>query len=242
MNRAFIYGDLLFETIRVTDGIPQLLSLHYNRLMQSARLLKFETDLPIELFVQTIQQCAIQQQLQSARVRFVLHRNADGFYTPQRNQTHYFAEAFPLDLFSPKSLVLGVYTDNYKPCNELASVKSGNALLYVMAGIFAKEQGWSDAILLNEHGCICEATSSNIFMVKNEKVYTPALTEGCVAGVMRAHTLEQLRHADYEVHETVVSMEQLLDADAVFLTNAIRGVVNIGSIGGKQFQSFTFNS
>lgn len=241
MNRAFIYGDLLFETIKVTDGIPQLMPLHYDRLMQSAGLLKFETDLSMETFTQIVQQCAAGKQLQMARVRFVLHRSADGFYTPQSNKTHCFAEAFLLDSSSQKPATLGIYTDNYKPCNELASVKSGNALLYVMAGIFAREQGWDDAVLLNEHGCICEATSSNIFMVKQEKVYTPALTEGCIAGVMRAHTLEQLRHADYEVHETVISIEQLLDADAVFLTNAIRGVVNVGAIGDKQFHSFTLN-
>jgi branched-chain amino acid aminotransferase len=242
MNRAFIYGDLLFETIKVMDGVPQLISLHYNRLMQSAKLLKFDANLSMDEFVQTIQQCLAKEQLQTARVRFVLHRDADGFYSPQGNQTRYFAEAFPLDSHYPKSLTLGVYTDNYKPCNELASVKSGNSLLYVMGGIFAKEQGWDDAILLNEHGCVCEATSSNIFAVKNDKVYTPALTEGCVAGVMRAHTLEQLRHADYEVHETVISMEQLLEADAVFLTNAIRGIVNVSAIGDKLFQSFTLNA
>lgn len=242
MNRAFIYGDLLFETIKVTDGLPQLISLHYNRLMGSAKVLKFDTGLSMDEFVQTIQQCLEKEQLQTARVRFVLHRDEAGFYTPKGHRTHYFAEAFPLESFHSSSVTLGVYTDNYKPCNELASVKSGNSLLYVMAGIFAKEQGWDDAILLNEHGCVCEATSSNIFAVKNEKVFTPALTEGCVAGVMRAHTLEQLRNADYEVHETVISMEQLLEADAVFLTNAIRGIVNVSAIGDKQFQSFTLNA
>jgi branched-chain amino acid aminotransferase len=104
-----------------------------------------------------------------------------------------------------------------------------------MAGIFANENGFDDALILNEHGCVCEATSSNIFMVKNEKVHTPALTEGCVAGVMRHHILEQLRNADYEVHETVVTLEQLLDADALFLTNAIRGVMHVGAIGDKLF-------
>ncbi|MES2558959.1 MAG: aminotransferase class IV [Bacteroidota bacterium] len=242
MNRAFIYGDLLFETIRVTDGIPQLMNLHFNRLLQSAKLLKFETDLTMEVFVQALQQSVAESKLQDARVRFVLHRDADGFYTPQHHKTHYFVETFKLDTTPVVSLNMGIYTDNYKSCNELSSIKSGNALLYVMAGIFAKERGWDDAILLNEHGCLCEATSSNIFMVKQERVFTPALTEGCVAGVMRAHTLEKLRHADYEVHETVITMEQLMDADAVFLTNAIRGVIHVSAIEGKSFQSFTLKS
>jgi branched-subunit amino acid aminotransferase/4-amino-4-deoxychorismate lyase len=243
MNRAFIYGDLLFETIRVMDGVAQLMGLHYNRLKQSAAVLKYETNLTMNQFEQAVQQCVAESGLQKARVRFVLHRNATGFYTPDAHQTHYFAEAFSWEVpAAQKPLTAGVYTDNFKPCTELSSLKSGNGLLYVMAGIYARERGWDDAIILNEHGCICEATASNIFMVKQEKVYTPALTEGCVAGVMRAHTLSQLRHADYEVEETVISMEQLLDADAVFLTNALRGISHVGSIGDKQFQSFVLPS
>lgn len=235
MNRAFIYGDLLFESIKVSGGMPQLLTLHYSRLMQSAQMLKFQTDLSIEKFEQAINDSIIHSGLKEARVRFVMHRSAEGFYTPSNNQTQVFTEIFPLIFASNKILTLGVYADNYKPCNELSSIKSGNALLYVMAGIFANENGFDDVLILNEHGCVCEATSSNIFMVKNEKVYTPALTEGCVAGVMRHHILEQLRNADYEVHETVVTLEQLLDADALFLTNAIRGVMHVGAIGDKVF-------
>jgi branched-chain amino acid aminotransferase len=236
MNRAFVYGDLLFESIKVSGGMPQFLTLHYNRLMQSAQILKFETDLSIETFEQIVNDTITQSSLKEARVRFVMHRNAEGFYTPSNNQTLIFTEIFPLVFASNNILTLGVYTDNYKPCTELSSIKSGNALLCVMAGIFANENGFDDSLILNEHGCVCEATSSNIFMVKNEKVYTPALTEGCVAGVMRHHILEQLRNADYEVQETMVTLEQLLDADAIFLTNAIRGVMHVGFIGNKEFK------
>lgn len=242
MNRAFIYGDLVFETIRVADGIPQLLTLHFKRLVEGARLLKFEHALSYDIFSKAIVNSISNSQRKTARVRFILYRNAEGFYTPTTNKTAYEVEVFPLTENTNHPIKTGIYSDNYKPCTELSSLKSGNALLYVMAGIFAKEHGWDDAILLNEHGCICEATSSNIFIVKNEKVYTPALTEGCVAGVMREHTLEQLRHAEYEIHETVISPEQLLDADAVFLTNALRGVVPVCSIGDQLFTSHTLLS
>lgn len=237
MNRAFIYGDLLFETIRVTGGVPQLINLHFNRLMRSAKLLRFETDLTADLFNRIIMDCVESSPFKTARVRFVLHRDAGGFYTPDGNQTSYFAEISELQNPFKKNLSAGIYPDNYKPCTELSSIKSGNALLYVMAGIYATEKGWDDAIILNEHGCICEATSSNLFMVKNETVYTPALSEGCVSGVMREHILEQLRNADYSVEESVITIDQLLDADAVFLTNAIRGVMPVEAIEGKAFVS-----
>src|SRR5690606_21319524 len=109
-----------------------------------------------------------------------------------RNNTAYFVEVFPLP--EPKlSVKIGLYTDNYKPCNELSTIKSGNALLYVMAGIWAKEHGYDDVLILNEHGCVCEATGSNVFVVKDEKVFTPPVSEGCVDGVMRRFVIRQLQ-------------------------------------------------
>jgi len=227
MNRAFIYGDLLFETIKVLDGKPLLAHSHYNRLCNSAAILKYEGLLSFEAFVASIEEAVKAQGKKDARVRFVLHRNADGFYTPSHNQTSYFVDVFELP--EPRSAIqLGLYTQQYKPCTDLSLVKSGNALLYTMAGLWAKEQGLDDALILNEHGCICEATSSNVFVVKGETVFTPALSEGCVDGVMRKHIISRLQQADYSITETMVSIEQLEQADAVFLTNAIQGIVSVG--------------
>jgi branched-chain amino acid aminotransferase len=96
-----------------------------------------------------------------------------------------------------------------------------------MAGIWAKENALDDAVLLNEHGCVCEATSSNIFIVKDDNIFTPPLSEGCVAGIMRSHVLSLLKQQQFMVHESLVTIEQLQQADAVFLTNAISGLTNI---------------
>lgn len=139
------------------------------------------------------------------------------------------------------NLRLGLYTEQYKPCHDLSLVKSGNALLYTMAGIWAKEEGWDDVLLLNEHGCICEATGSNVFVVKGETVYTPALSEGCVDGVMRRHIITRLQHADYTLSETMVTIEQLEQADAVFLTNAIQGIISVQSFEGTTYNSTAFS-
>jgi branched-chain amino acid aminotransferase len=235
LNRAFIYGDLLFETIKVEHGKPLLARLHYNRLISSARLLRFDTGLTFETFIQQIEHHTAGQN--RARVRFLLHRNAGGFYTPEHNGTGFLIEVFPLPETRKERLRIGLYTDQYKPCHELSNLKSGNALVYVMAGIWAKENGFDDAVILNEHGCVCEATSSNIFIVKDEKVYTPALTEGCVDGVMRAHVIAELKQNDYVIHETVLTVEQLEQADAVFLTSAIAGTVGVSAFGSRSYSS-----
>ncbi len=238
MNRAFIYGDLLFETIKVENGKPLLAHAHYHRLINSAAILKYKVILPFEVFVESIESAVQAQHKSEARVRFVMHRTADGFYTPAFHDTAYFVEVFPMP--QPRQDIrLGLFTDMYKPCHDLSLVKSGNALVYTMAGIWAQEQGLDDVLLLNEHGCICEATSSNVFIVKGETVYTPALSEGCVDGVMRRHIITRLQHADYTLSETMVSIEQLEQADAVFLTNAILGVVNVGSFESKQYERFS---
>jgi branched-subunit amino acid aminotransferase/4-amino-4-deoxychorismate lyase len=236
MNRAFIYGDLLFETIKISGGKPVLAHAHYQRLINSAAVLKFEHHLSFDLFIETIQQKVAELNLIEARARFVLHRNAEGFYNPSDRSTAFFVEAFPMR-DTKQSVKLGLYTDNYKPCNELATVKSGNALLYVMAGIWASENGYDDALLLNEHGCVCEATSSNVFVVKDDKVVTPPISEGCVDGVMRKFVIHQLQEKQYTISERLVTVEQIREADAVFLTNAISGVVKVAQFEERLYDN-----
>jgi len=240
INRAFLYGDLLFETIKVQNHQPLLAHAHYDRLIKSATLLKFDHQLSYDLFIEMIYNKCVAENLESARARFVMHRNTDGFYRPNGNDTLSFVEVFPLCLkVQPKTV--GLYTDNYKPCNELSTIKSGNALLYVMAAIWAKEQQLDDAIILNEHGCVCEATSSNVFAVKNNEVFTPSINEGCVDGIMRRNILKQLYKQEYIIREGVLTLEQLKEANAAFLTNAIQGVVPIKSFDGMSLGVFDFD-
>jgi branched-chain amino acid aminotransferase len=234
VNRAFIYGDLLFETIRVKDGSAMLAHAHYTRLIHSARLLQWEVDLSLSEFTKAISGAVADAGLTDARVRFVLHRDGAGFYLPETNQAKWFVEVFPLP-FIQNSVAIGLYTDNYKPCNELSTLKTGNALIYVMAAVWARQNGFEDALLLNEHGCVCEATSSNVFVVKNEKVITPPISEGCVNGVMRQVVLNRLKDQQYDVSEGLVTIEQIQEADAVFLTNAIAGIRRVSRFEDRPF-------
>lgn len=236
MQRAQIYGDLLFETIKVAQGAPMLAHAHYARLVNGAQMLKFVYNLSFEQFVTMIQQAVAAQNKTEARVRFVMFRDEGGFYKPANRSASCFVEVFPLP--QPKqNIKLGLYTDNYKPCTELSTIKSGNALLYIMASIWAEENGYDDVLLLNEHGCVCEATSSNVFVVKDEKVITPPVSEGCVDGVKRKFIIQQLQENHYTVQEALVTIEQIHQADAVFLTNAISGVVKVAQFEDKVYDN-----
>ena len=130
-----------------------------------------------------------------------------------------------------------MYSDYKKSCQQLSNIKSGNALIYVLAGLYAKKNHFDDCLILNEHGRIAEAISSNVFIVKGETLYTPPLSEGCVDGVMRKVVIEKANENNIHVNEKAITQNEIQNADEVFLTNAINGITSI-----KLFQSKTFST
>ena len=109
-----------------------------------------------------------------------------------------------------------------------------------MSAGFAKQEKWNDAIVLNTSDRICDTTITNIFIVKDEIVYTPSLAQGCIAGIMRKHILQQLTVNNIEVIENEMSIPDLMDADEVFLSNSIYNIRWVQNIGEKKYgNSFT---
>jgi branched-chain amino acid aminotransferase len=107
-----------------------------------------------------------------------------------------------------------------------------------MAAIWAKENNLNDALILNQHDRICDSTIANVFWVKDNKIFTPPLNEGCVAGVMRKKVLElAIRNSDHLMQEAVLTQEILLQADEVFLTNAITGIRWVKECRGKVYKN-----
>ena len=107
-----------------------------------------------------------------------------------------------------------------------------------MAALWAKENKLNDALLLNCNNNIADSTIANIFIIKNGVIKTPALTEGCVAGVMRKHIIETLQQQNIEVAETIVNIDDIATADEVFLTNAIKGIMWVRQFGNSNYVNF----
>jgi len=223
MERAFLYGDLLFETILATPaGIPYI-SQHFRRLEKSAAILKMDLcGLNEEKFHQELTQILNQFTKENTdcsqfRIRFVLNRKSGGFYLPDSNQSSYFIEVFR---FEPKPLEkvlrLGIYPHQQKAPGVLANLKTGNALIYVMASLWAEENNLDDALILNTENHVIEASSSNIFWKQNGQWFTPPLSSGCVAGIGRELFMEQ-----NEVIEMACFANDLLNAEERILTNAL---------------------
>ncbi len=230
-NRSFRYGDALFETIRIANFKPQFLKEHLQRLTNGMRVLKMQPNqLFSELFFeQAILELAQKNGVESdGRVRLTVYRNDGGYYAPSDNSVSYLLEVSSLAekgyTLNQKGYTVDLYTEIKKSLGPLASIKSANSMLYVMAGIFKNANNLDDCILVNDKVSITEAISSNIFAVKNGVLYTSPIEDGCVNGVMRKKIIEIAEANRIAVYELSVMQSVLLGADELFLTNAINGI------------------
>jgi branched-chain amino acid aminotransferase len=106
-----------------------------------------------------------------------------------------------------------------------------------MGALFAKKQKCNDTIILNQAQNICDTTIANIFLIKDDNIYTPPLSDGCVAGVMRSFVISELKKLNYSISEKTISKQELLDADEVFLTNSIYNIRWVSQIEQKTYSN-----
>ena len=225
-NHSYRYGDGLFETMKVINEDLLFGEYHFERLFSGCRSLKFSlpSHFTEQKVVSEIKELINENNCkESARIRLSVSRGNGGLYDCD-NKFTYLIECWPLETHNSeinnKGLVIDVFPDARKSIDVFSNLKSANYLPYVMAAIWAKENKLDDALVLNQHNRICDATSANVFWVKDGKIYTPSLGEGCVAGVMRRLILG----SKMDIHESILTENVLLNADEVFLTNVIRGV------------------
>lgn len=241
-NRGFKYGDGLFETMRMSNGKLKFAELHADRLRAGMKALKMDgSALLDEYFLKqkTAELSKKNKLKENVRFRLSIYRAGDGLYTPNVNKSGYVLEASALPdsgyELNKKGLIIDVFDELTKSVNGLSNYKTSNSLLYVMAGLYKKQHRLDDAFILNQQGFLCESISSNIFVVYDKKVYTPALSEGCVAGVMRNVVMSMARAHDIELIEAQISPEILKEAEEVFVTNAISGIRWVMGYGRKRY-------
>ena len=241
-NRSFRYGDGLFETMMVRDGRLCLSSCHFDRLFSGMQFLSIrETFKREELEAHILELCQKNGNPPRSRVRMVVFRDAG----PISSAPHYIIESWPLPgepALNDKGLVIDVFPDGRKACDTLANLKSNNYLLYALATLYAQKQALDDCLILNSRDRLADSTIANLFYISKGQFFTPPLSEGCVAGVMRRHLLENMPRAGFPVVEKPVTIEDLLSADELFLTNAIRGIRWVSSFRTTKFtNSLTTN-
>lgn len=241
-NRAFMYGDSLFESILAFHGKLPFFESHISRLLSGIKLLNYlkPYDFNHNKLESIIKKLLLKNKIfKTARVRIQVYRNPGGLYTPIDNNFNYIitTEKMPDDYFgiNEKGYDAGVYTEIKKPCNQLSALKTGNSLLYILASEYKKQKMLDEVLLLNTKECVVEASSSNIFVVKNSKVYTPPLSEGCVDGIMRKTIIKTARKNGIVVQELPLRIKDVMNSDEIFLTNAVKGIQWVVALYEKRY-------
>ncbi|GGE41237.1 aminotransferase class IV [Psychroflexus planctonicus] len=246
LNRGFQYGDALFESIRVINNQIMFWETHYFRLMSSMRILRmeipdfFSPEKLAELIHDVVE--ANNYLSQAVKVKINVYRDGKGLYLPDSKHVGYIISASPISspffIKSNSYCEVELFKDHYLNSGLLSTLKTNNKLTQILASIFAKENGYDNCLMLNENKSVVEATNGNLFLLKNNKLKTPPLSDGCLNGIIRKQLVEIVGELDeYEIEEASISPFELQKADELFYTNAIQGIVSINKYRKKEFNT-----
>lgn len=241
-NRGFLLGDAVFETFKIVNNRILFLEDHYFRLMSSMRILRME--IPMNFTMEFLEQqilelIQINEIEDSARVRMTVFRNSGGFYLPETNEISYLIQSSELKsnqyILNNDRYEVDLFKDYYVTKQLLSSIKSTNKAVQIVGSIFAKENDLQNCLLLNDSKNVIEALNGNLFMLKDGKLTTPPISEGCLNGIMRKQILSIVKKMDVEVVEEIISPFDLQKADELFVTNVIQGVQSVTKYRKKDF-------
>ncbi len=231
-NRAFNYGDGFFETIKVINSIPFNLNAHLKRIKYTSKLLSFDK-IDIHKLVDHFDGIIKHNNIVSGVIKLHVSRVEGGLYFPHSNNFNIMISIdSDISFKSNKSISLCFYKDIFKPKQNLSNLKSVNSLIYVLAAIYAKNNNYDDAILFNSDGNTIETSNSNIFILKNNIIFTPPLIDGCLDGTMRKWVL-----SNNEIQERSINADDIINSDEVFISNARMGLVSVNKIENQKFSN-----
>lgn len=244
-NRGFLFGDAIFETIKVNGTKILFLEEHYLRLMASMRICRME--IPMNFTMEFMEEeilklIALQANTVSNRIRFSVFRNAEGFYHPTSNDVQFIITCSELTsdtyVISSTTYEVELFKDFYVSKHLLATLKTNNKMINVVASIFAKENNFQNCLLINEDKNVVEATNGTIFMKMGNQIITPPTSDGCLNGIMRKQVIAIVAKLEgIEMIEKSISPFDLQKADELFISNVITGIQPITKYRKKEFTS-----
>lgn len=234
-NRSFLYSDGFFETIKVINFKCFNFTYHFKRIENSCNLFKFNFNLSKSDLNTLLDKLAKENNVKGGRIRVVFFRNSGGKYLPLDNSSSFVAEIESGEnyfSFNKNGLEIGLYTKIKKGINPLSNCKSTSATISVFASMYAKENNLDDCLIVNSDDNIIQSTNSNLFIVRDNCIITPPILDACVSGTMRSFIIQ-----NFEVQERSITEYEILVADELFLTNAIKGVRWVEKFLEKKYQS-----
>ena len=245
-NRSFLYGDGVFETLKIVNNKILFFEDHYFRLMASMRIIRLEIPMSFTMEYiegQILDLVKINSIQNSARIRFTVFRNEGGFYLPTDNSISFVIQATKLEnseyKISNSLFEVDLYKDFIVPKQLLSTLKTANKITHITASIFAKENNLDSSLIINEIKNVIEASNGNLFMLMGNKLITPPISEGCLNGIMRKQIMAIAKQIEsIEIIEETISPFDLQKADELFITNVIIGIQPITKYRKKEFATF----
>lgn len=231
-DRALLYGSGVFTTMRIVDGYPFRWRQHWQRLLTHANKIGL-VGIPAEELIRE----AIEIQthgFHEGRTRITLldHRPSDFWESDSSTPNQDYHILVGKVVVPPKRFRVSISPFPVNSRSPLAGIKSCNYLEQMIAIHEARARGFNEAIRANDGGMVTSGCVANVFWLKNGELFTSSLTTGCLAGTTREFVLENMN-----CHEVEASIEELDDAEAIFLTSAGIGVVRVAEFNEKRFES-----
>ncbi|GAB3718543.1 aminotransferase class IV [Flavobacterium koreense] len=244
-NRGFLYGDGVFETLKIVNNKILFFEDHYFRLMASMRIVRMQipNNFTLEYLEEQVLNLAKANNCEnSARVRLTVFRNDGGFYLPQTRTVSFLIQVSPLNethySFTDAMYEVDLYKDFYITKQLLSTIKTTNKMINITGSIFADENDLQNCLLLNNEKNVVEALNGNILMLIGNQLITPSIEDGCLNGIMRKQVLQVARKIEnIEVLEQSISPFDLQKADELFITNVITGIQPITKYRKKEYKS-----
>lgn len=222
MNRAFLYGDGFFEAFKIVNGVPVFWNDHWERIQRTINFLKFENSYTEQELKAQILNYLQEVLLVNGRLRITFFRAGKGKYLPESNayQIDFNSSEIEASRFELRRIEKLHFSSIQLPRHALGNFKLTAKPLQVLAALDAKENGVEEAVLMNSQNEVCEGISGNVFVLKNDQLYTPPLASGCLAGTMRALLLREFPNTV----EKALSKDDIISSDALIFTNSVRGI------------------
>jgi 4-amino-4-deoxychorismate lyase len=228
---GLFYGYGLFETIKIMERNPVFIKEHYQRLKKSSAFLKLKLDMTLPEFIENGGKLININKVREGALKLLFFKGA--------KQNHILIRT-DLKIYDTEKYKYGLSIKFSERIKNEKSLLSGHKTLNYLENILEKttafKEGYDDALFLNGRGNITETTCANIFFINKNKIYTPSLESGILPGIVREKILHIAKQKNIPLTEGFFSQDELMKADAVFLTNSLMGVMPVKSINGKKFK------